>query len=215
MRRSSFVDRPVTYAAVGGTQAPDLLTYPPRGYRPAEREARLGSGPERFQVASAALMTWGVQRGSGIQVTDQHVGTGVQYLGINYNQDGSPAALQEHRDAEDVFGEDGTPYITNGMTAVLRVPYGPMTFSVPVRVVYLLDEPNRVGFAYGTLLGHPLSGEESFVVELREDNSVWLTLRSLSRPSTVPYRLVTPLLRLQQGRLTTRYLRALLPARNV
>jgi uncharacterized protein (UPF0548 family) len=31
---------------------------------------------------------------------------------------------------------------------------------VPCRVVYVLDEPERRGFAYGTLPGHPESGEE-------------------------------------------------------
>ena len=48
MRRSTFTDQPVTYGAVGGTQAADLLYYPPKGYRPLERQVRLGSGEERF-----------------------------------------------------------------------------------------------------------------------------------------------------------------------
>ncbi len=95
MRRSSFTDQPVTYGSVGGTQAADLLYYPPKGYRPLERKVRLGSGEERFEAASAALMTWGVQRGSGIRVTQVEEGTGVQYEGIEFDDDGHDAGLHE------------------------------------------------------------------------------------------------------------------------
>ena len=34
----------------------------------------------------------------------------------------------------------------------------------PCRVVYVIDEPDVRGWAYGTLLGHPECGEERFVV---------------------------------------------------
>jgi Uncharacterized protein conserved in bacteria len=213
MRRSTFTDQPVTYGAVGGTQAVDLLYYPPKGYRPSERSARLGSGAERFEVASRLVMTWGVQRGSGMRVTDAREGTGEQYAGVRFNEDGSPAELQSHVAGEARFGEDGTPYITNGMTAVLKIPFWPLTVSAPVRVVYVIDEERRVGFAYGTLRGHPESGEEAFIVEHRDDDSVWLVVRALSRPASWFYRLVAPVLRAQQRRFTKRYLRSLLPAR--
>jgi uncharacterized protein (UPF0548 family) len=46
------------------------------------------------------------------------------------------------------------------------------------------------------------------------DDSVWFTVRSFSRGSTPFYRLVSPLLRYQQRRMTKRYLRALLPGRS-
>ncbi len=214
MRRSTFTDEPVTYAAVGGTQARDLLYYPPTGYRPLERQVRLGSGEERFQTAVTALMTWGVQRGSRIAVTDAREGTGVHYEGIIFKPDGTPERMQEHRVHEAVFADDGSPYIVNGMTAVLKIPFGPFTVSAPIRVVYVIEEPNRVGFAYGTLRGHPESGEEAFIVELRDDGSVWFVLRAFSRPSTWFYRLGSPVLRLAQRRFTARYLRALHPARS-
>src|SRR6478609_12107869 len=132
MRRSTFTDRPVTYGSVGGTQAADLLYYPPKGYRPIERKVRLGSGDERFETAVSALMTWGVQRGSGIQVTDVHEGTGIQYEGIEFNPDGSPRGMREHRIEEDVFADDGSPYIRNGMTAMLKMPFGPFKVSAPI-----------------------------------------------------------------------------------
>ena len=39
-RRSTFTDQSVTYGAIGATLAPDLLRYPPAGYRPAEDSVR-------------------------------------------------------------------------------------------------------------------------------------------------------------------------------
>ncbi|WP_281256806.1 DUF1990 family protein [Rathayibacter toxicus] len=103
IRRSTFEGQPqVTYAAVGGTLAPDLLEYPPKGYRAERFEARLGSGNERFAVAAASLMTWGVQRGSGLQVTDISPGSGVHYTGVNFDADGTPIDLSS-RPTEEHF----------------------------------------------------------------------------------------------------------------
>jgi uncharacterized protein (UPF0548 family) len=211
MRRSTFTDAAVTYTAIGGTLAPDLLRYPPRGYRPLERTVRLGSGAERFRTAAALLMTWGVQLGSGMTVTDLLPGTGVQYTGIVFDQDGTPSTNQAHPVDEATFGDDGTPYIVNGMSARLSVAVGPFTVDSPVRVVYVIDEADRIGFGYGTLPGHPASGEEAFIVERHDDDSVWLTIRAFSRPSTWFYRLAWPIVRLQQAKFTARYLRALHP----
>jgi uncharacterized protein (UPF0548 family) len=212
MRRATFTNAAVTYGAIGGTLAPDILQYPPKGYRPLERTVKLGSRRERFDVAARSLMTWGVQRGSGMEVTDLEQGTGVQYAGIVFAADGTPAAEQKHVSNETTFAEDGMPYIANGMTALLKIPFGPWSVTAPVRVVYLIEEANRVGFAYGTMRGHPESGEESFIVEMHEDDSVWLTIRAFSRPSTWYHRLAYPILRFQQARFTKRYLRALHPA---
>jgi len=211
MRRSSFTDQPVTYGAVGATQAADLLYYPPKGYKPLERSIRLGSGDERFETSATALMAWGVQKGSGIHVTDVREGTGVQYEGVEFGPDGTPMRMRANRPEEDVFSEDGTPFVRNGMTAVLKIPFGPFRVSAPIRVVYVVDEPHRRGFAYGTLHGHPESCEELFLVEQREDGTVWFVLRALSRPSNAFYRLGSPVLSFMQRRFTAKYLRALHP----
>lgn len=212
MRRETFTDAAVTYGAIGGTLAGDLMQYPPKGYRPLERQVKLGSGRERFELAARSLMTWGVQRGSGMEVIDLEQGTGIQYAGIVFAADGTPVA--EHREPlnEATFAEDGTPYIANGMTAKLKIPFGPFPVTAPVRVVYLIEEATRVGFAYGTMRGHPESGEESFIVEMYDDDSVWLTIRAFSRASTWYYRLAWPVLRIQQAKFTKRYLKALHPA---
>ncbi|MFE5208573.1 DUF1990 family protein [Streptomyces sp. NPDC056600] len=53
----------------------------------------------------------------------------------------------------------------------------------PCRVVWTVDEPRRVGWAYGTLPGHPESGEEAFVVSRTGDGTVWLTVTAFSRPA--------------------------------
>ena len=210
MRRSTFTASAVTYGAIGGTLAPDLMSYPPKGYRPVQVTVRLGSGAERFQAASESLMTWGVQRGSGMTVTDLGTGTGVEYTGVQFSADGTPSS--PHRSAtEQTFAEDGTPYIVNGMTAQRTIRVKPFTVVAPVRVVYVILEDNRVGFAYGTMAGHPASGEESFVLDRRDDDSVWLTIRAFSRPSTWKYRVVWPVMQFQQNRFTQRYLRALHP----
>jgi uncharacterized protein (UPF0548 family) len=80
---------------------------------------------------------------------------------------------------------------------------------VPCRVVYVVDEPRRRGFAYGTLPGHPATGEESFLVEWDEDDSVALAIRAFSRPATLVARLGGPVTRAVQGWVTGGYVRAL------
>ncbi|MFJ6986358.1 MULTISPECIES: DUF1990 domain-containing protein [unclassified Streptomyces] len=51
----------------------------------------------------------------------------------------------------------------------------------PCRVVWTVEEYRRAGWAYGTLSGHPESGEESFVVDRTGDGTVWLTVSAFSR----------------------------------
>ncbi|MGW4822330.1 DUF1990 family protein [Streptomyces sp. NPDC004227] len=53
----------------------------------------------------------------------------------------------------------------------------------PCRVVWTEQEPRRVGWAYGTLPGHPECGEESFLVDRTGDGTVWLTVTAFSRPA--------------------------------
>ncbi|MCI0393333.1 MAG: DUF1990 domain-containing protein [Chloroflexi bacterium] len=50
------------------------------------------------------------------------------------------------------------------------------------RIVYVLDEERRFGFAYGTLPGHAERGEERFIVEWQTDDEVWYDLLAFSRP---------------------------------
>lgn len=91
----------------------------------------------------------------------------------------------------------------------VRLGLGPLAITAPARVVYVLDEPRRRGFAYGTLAGHPVSGEESFVVELRSDETVVFTVSAYSRPARWFTRLAGPAGRSFQRLMAGRYLRAI------
>jgi uncharacterized protein (UPF0548 family) len=81
--------------------------------------------------------------------------------------------------------------------------------AMPCRVVYTVAEPHRKGFAYGTLPGHPVRGEEAFVVELTPGGDVRLTIRAFSRPARLLARLGGPAGRFVQRWVTARYVRAL------
>ncbi|MFF4764469.1 DUF1990 family protein [Streptomyces sp. NPDC001292] len=66
------------------------------------------------------------------------------------------------------------------------------------------------GFAYGTLPGHPVCGEEAFVVHRSPDGTVALTIRSLTRAAPHgPWRLLFPALLLTQQFFRRRYQRSL------
>ncbi|MGO1414472.1 MAG: DUF1990 family protein [Microbacterium gubbeenense] len=97
--------------------------------------------------------------------------------------------------------------VRDGDEVGLRIPLWPR--EIPCRVVYVVDEPDVAGFAYGTLRGHPESGEEAFLVERRPDGSVWTRIRAFSRPSGPLIWLGYPFARLLQEVYTRRYLRAL------
>ena len=78
----------------------------------------------------------------------------------------------------------------------------------PCRVVYVVDEPDIRGFAYGTLPGHPESGEERFVV--RRDpatDAVFAEVSAFSRPATWWSKAAGPLVTVAQRLIAKRYLR--------
>lgn len=78
----------------------------------------------------------------------------------------------------------------------------------PCRVVYVVDEPDIRGFGYGTLPGHPESGEERFVV--RRDpatDSVFAEVSAFSRPATWWSRAGGPVVSVAQRIIARRYLR--------
>jgi uncharacterized protein (UPF0548 family) len=85
---------------------------------------------------------------------------------------------------------------------------GPLRTWAPCRVVYVVDEPDRRGFAYGTLTGHPERGEESFVVTIDDEGTVRFHITAFSRPARWFARLGGPVTRLVQRRVTWRYLDA-------
>lgn len=105
-------------------------------------------------------------------------------------------------DASSPVAEPGTVVRTT-----LRL--GPVPFVAPCRVVYVIYEQRRQGFGYGTLPGHPETGEEAFIVTHEPDDSVTLTVIAFSRPATLLTRLGSPVARVVQEYVTRRYLNAL------
>ncbi|GAA0501514.1 hypothetical protein Ade02nite_93910 [Paractinoplanes deccanensis] len=98
---------------------------------------------------------------------------------------------------------------TEGAHYLLTAHIGPLRIREPVRVVAVVDRPDRRGFAYGTEHGHPVSGEEAFIAHRTPDGRVWLTLRSLTRPAQGAWGWAFPVLLLAQRAYRRRYLRAL------
>ncbi|OBF29573.1 hypothetical protein A5724_25085 [Mycobacterium sp. ACS1612] len=92
--------------------------------------------------------------------------------------------------------------------AEVLVHLGPV--AAPCRVVYIVDEPDLRGFAYGTLPGHAESGEERFMVryDLASDE-VHAEVTAFSRHATWWSRLGSPVTSVIQRVVTDRYLRAL------
>ncbi|MEO1518371.1 MAG: DUF1990 domain-containing protein [Bacteroidota bacterium] len=101
-----------------------------------------------------------------------------------------------------------------GTVAVLIRLFG-LWWLNSARIVYVIDEPNRCGFAYGTLPGHVEMGEEAFWVERNPEGEIFYHIRAFSKPRSWLTRLGYPIVRLCQkrfGRHSTRQMQALVRA---
>jgi uncharacterized protein (UPF0548 family) len=114
-----------------------------------------------------------------------------------------------HRHAGIAVWPDRAP-IEEGTTVALGVTPLPGVHALFAdRIVYVVEEPHRFGFGYGTVAGHPERGEEAFIVEGDDDGSVWLRLTIFSRPEHALARLGAPVTRAVQLRATRAYLEGL------
>ena len=95
-----------------------------------------------------------------------------------------------------------------GVDITSTVAIGPLRLPAPSRVVWTVDEPRRVGFAYGTLAGHPARGEEAFVASIDDDDVVWFTITAFSRAGTWYTTLGGPVVSRVQSLITDRYVAA-------
>ena len=216
MDDSELWSQPVTYAAVGATQARDLLAYPPAGFKPLVRRVRIGHGEQRFEFAWSEALSWGIQRRSGFEVhvadapPEIHEQT---YVPLSFDEEGNPVAARQLDHS--TFGPDGTPFLVPGDSATLVIPvFGISAVKAPARVVYVIDEPDRKGFACGTRHGHPASGEELFLLTRDEDGSVVFTYRSVMRPSEGKWTVPVALMRVGERQQARRLLTALHPTRS-
>ena len=113
-----------------------------------------------------------------------------------------------HRRAGLRVAAQHTP-LREGSEVHLRIGAGPLRITAPCRVLRVIDEPDRAGFAYGTLPGHPEAGIEEFLLTRTATGEVRLDIDAVSRPAAWYARLGAPAARLVQERVTRRYLRAL------
>lgn len=113
--------------------------------------------------------------------------------------------LEMHRPA--------TPLREGEVMVLLAHAYGGWAMNAS-RILYVLDQegpPARFGFAYGTLPGHAIVGEERLMVEWDPaDDRVWYDILAFSRPSPWLNRLGPVPLRSFQDRFAAESYQALL-----
>lgn len=173
----------LTYPERGLSQGFDDGAAWPAGYARVERRVLVGHGAQAYARLSRGVLAWGIQRGAGLTVrADASVQTGGRVVcGFGVGRLRLPAPCEVvwvEQPGAVVVGTDG-------------------------RTV-----PQRVGFGYGTLPGHPASGEEAFIARLDGDGSVSFEVLAFSRPAGFIYRLGSPVTALAQRLVTRRYLRA-------
>lgn len=99
--------------------------------------------------------------------------------------------------------------LREGTEVRLGVGLGPLRITAPCRVAWVIEEPDRAGFAYATLPGHPESGIEQFTLTRTATGLVRFHLDVVSKPAAWYARLGAPITRRVQEIVTRRYLRAL------
>lgn len=81
--------------------------------------------------------------------------------------------------------QPNTPIEEGSIVAILVRHFGFYSLNA-ARIVYVIDETDRFGFAYGTLSEHGESGEERFLVERDpETDDVYYVLLAFSRPGHI------------------------------
>ena len=183
-------------------ERPETLTHPlaprwlerPDGYRHFESAYFVGRGRDTFDHCAEELLHWEVKIRSGFDIdvdgsadsTDRASGS-------------SASAKTAHR----------SPRVERGQEPTIRVRLGPFRLPEPSRVIDVFETEDRCGFTYGTKPGHPITGEESFILIRTADDRVFLVLRSVSRAGLGIWRLGEPYVRLAQIIYRRRYGRAL------
>ena len=134
------------------------------------------------------------------------------------------AALRDGRMFQDwvlrLPGDVPVPLAEQGGTAALLVRHlGPLGHGgwglyslIANRVLYLVDEPGRFGFGYGTLPGHLVRGEERFLLERDAAGAVWFDLTTFSHAALPFSRFAQPFVGAAQRRGARHYARMLVRA---
>jgi uncharacterized protein (UPF0548 family) len=103
----------------------------------------------------------------------------------------------------------GDAPIQEGTTVAAIMPAGPFHVIASCRIVVVVDEPDRYGFAYGTLPAHPEEGEERFVVTRGPGATVSFEVVAFSRAHDRLTKLGGPIPRVLQRRATSQYLQGM------
>ncbi len=212
MRRGTFRDNTVDYAAVGATSAPDLMTFPPHSALPAEASWRIGSGQERFDAAVETVLSWGVLRGAGLTVSNVRPADAPGYTGVSFDADGKPTAPARAA-AEQRFDADGVPYVAGGASLSVHGRVKGFNANGELRVVGFTDQPRKLSVALGTMSGSVVSGEELFEITWNEEtDEVRFTVRAFDTAHSAMYKVVPWFTKRRRRALFESYHRALSPA---
>lgn len=158
----------------------------PAGYRDFESAFFVGHGSATFDRCAEELLHWEVKIRSGFDID------------VKSPEERAGAGLGS-----------GFPRVEAGQEPTIFVRLGPFRLPEPARVIEVFESETRRGFTYGTKPGHPITGEESFILIHTPDDRVFLVLRSISRAGLGIWRLGEPFVRLAQVIYRRRYSRAL------
>lgn len=148
----------------------------PAGFRLVTRRVRVGAGHAAYTRLAEGILSWQLHRGAKLSVP---VGQARAAVGV---------------DVVPAFG-----------VGRLRLP-------APCRVVWVEEPgdddggPQRAGFGYGTLPGHPERGEEAFIAVLEPDGAVYFEVFAFSQHANWFFTLGAPVARFCQELVTRRYL---------
>ncbi|MBG0738212.1 DUF1990 domain-containing protein [Paeniglutamicibacter antarcticus] len=168
-----------------GTEPAARDSVPPAGYRWVHKSIIVGRGRPAYERLAEGILSWEIQRGAGLAVR-------------------------------------GPGRAVPGVRVVSGFGIGDLRLAVPCQVVWAQetdadagtqeqrgpDHGDMAGFGYGTLPGHPASGEEAFTARLGGDGTVWFDVLAFSKPAGLIFRLAAPVTTLSQRLITRRYLHA-------
>ncbi|POH59238.1 DUF1990 family protein [Arthrobacter glacialis] len=153
----------------------------PAGFAHVDKTLAVGAGQEAFVALTEGIMTWQIQRRSGLQVSAPPRAvagaTVVSGFGVGNLRLPVPCEVVWAMEPCTVQGPDGS-------------------------------DIQMAGFGYGTLPGHPALGEEAFIAMKTSDGGVYFRLLAFSKPAGLIYALGSPVTKLTQAGVTRSYLQA-------
>ncbi|MFE1082151.1 MULTISPECIES: DUF1990 family protein [Brevibacterium] len=197
-------------------ERPETLTHPlsprwlerPDGYRHFESAYFVGHGSDTFERCAEELLHWEVKIRSGFDI-EVDVDAVLVGSADTVSRAAGAELMADVGARADGVGSGLPPRVKPGQEPTIRVRLGPFRLPEPSRVIDVFEEEDRCGFTYGTKPGHPITGEESFILIRTADDRVFLVLRSVSRAGLGIWRLGEPFVRLAQIIYRRRYGRAL------